>query len=197
MLDIDDFIYPCTQVLLDHLNNAFDKQVTIDQMTELKIEKWFQELGGKQAFMHFLHSCDYMNSEPVYDYVVPMIEKLKEAGVYVAFVTARGFHPDGYRNTHKLLTDHNVHFDCLATTRIGQSKLDFVLEHICDEVHVVGEDSASVISDFLTTFDVQILKTNRGWNSHIDSHGTIHPHHTVEEVLAEVDTILGNLAVHV
>ncbi|SBV38545.1 hypothetical protein BN7874_298 [Phage NCTB] len=197
VLDIDDFIYPCTQVMLDHLNQAFDKQVKLDDLTELNVGKWFEEISEANTFRHFLLSYNYMNVVPVYDYVAPMVEKFRRAGVYVAFVTARGFHPEGYRNTHQLLTDNNIYFDCLATTRIGQSKLDFVLDYICDEVHIVGEDSASVIEDFTSTFDVQILKSERCWNSHIESHGTIHQHHTVDEVLAEVDKVLRNLEVNV
>lgn len=194
VVDIDDVVYPCTRVLLNHLNERYKKQVSMDAITRLRIEEHFPEL--EDPFLQYLINgfSDYMDNASAYSYAKPVIELLKDHGFYVLFVTARGFHPEGYRYSHTFLKDSDIHFDCLATVRIGQSKLDFVLDHFGYDVHLLVEDSASVISEF-KEYDssVRIIKANRPWNSHVEGCVHLEEYHDAEQAVSIVKPLLQSI----
>lgn len=191
LVDIDDVIYPCTQILLDYLNDKYRANVLIDDMQDVQLHKLFPQLGRHNGdTLAFLQKFDYMNQPLLYTYVPHLFEVLRYYGFYVAVVTHRGFHPKGYSDTFNFLHRNNLEYDALAVLGLGTSKIEFVLDHIADDLDLVIEDSASVIQEAQEDPDTFVIKSLRAWNSHIETHGTICSNRSVNQNIEEVRDVL-------
>lgn len=176
VVDVDDVMYPCTAVLLDHFNNHFETDHKFEDIKVFHLEKLFPQLGNKHEFLqHIIHQVsDYMLRAQPYVYAQDLCASFQKAGFYVAITTSRGFHPHGYHHTHQMLTDHAIPYDCLATVGIQDSKLDFVLEHIGHSVEWVVEDNLKILQEF-SELGVRTMKFERPWNTEFDSHDVAIP----------------------
>lgn len=191
LVDIDDVIYPCTQILLDHLNDRYKTKVLIDDLEDLQLHKSFPQLGRHNGdTLAFLQSFDYMNQPLLYSYVPHLFAILRYYGFYIAVVTHRGFHPKGYSNSFNFLHRNNLEYDALAVLGYGVSKIEFILDHIADDLDLVIEDSAGIIQEAQEDPDTYVIKSLRSWNSHIETHGTICSNRSVNQNIEEVRDVI-------
>jgi hypothetical protein len=173
VVDVDDVLWPCTQILLDHYNKKYETDINIDALTNFNIECLFPQLKTKDALVKSLiHDFDYMCVGNFYSYAKHLIDKLVANNFYIAVVTARGFHPEGYAKTFLMMKKQGIHFDALGTTRIGQSKLDFVLEHIPQEPYVVLEDNTLAMKEF-HKYGTKVIKFEKPWNVKCSDHSHV------------------------
>lgn len=191
MIDVDDVLFPCTNVLLDHLNKRYSKSVHIDDLENFDLRLQFPEVGNT-VFDYLISEYDYMNQDVLFHYAKPMLQRLKDHGFYVAIVTSRGFHPEGYKNTHNMFTRNRLAFDSLATIGRGQSKIDFMYDHVADDLDLVLEDNVSVIKDALTT-NAKVVRFDRAWNCTQKAHAVITQDMEVHQVLEEIDIVVDRI----
>lgn len=190
VIDVDDVMYPCTAVLLDHFNTHFGTDHKFENLDGFHLEQLFPSLGNKQQFLqHIIQEVsDYMLRAEPYVYARAMCKAFQETGHYVAITTSRGFHPHGYKHTHEMMSAYEIPYDCLAAVGIAESKLDFVLEHIGHSVEWVAEDNVRVLQEF-SEFGVRTMKFDRPWNQEFDDHDVVVPcincHDTVMGIIEE------------
>ena len=191
VVDVDDVLFPCTQIILNKLNQEHNRQVSLDDLKGFHVLSHFPEIGKdfQDLIAYLISGHDYMNVPGVYDYAKPVLDLLRSRGFYIAIVSSRGFHPEGYRNTFNYFKKYSLPFDSLATVGMGSSKIDFVYDHISSDIHLVIDDNAQVIDESLES-DAFVIKTKRAWNSHLVTHGTIEPDMDTCSVLDEVDGVL-------
>lgn len=186
VIDVDDVMYPCTAVLLEHFNDHFGTDHQFDQMTGFHLESLFPSLGNKQEFLdHLIHNVsDYMLRAEPYVYAQELCEAFQKAGYYVAITTSRGFHPLGYKHTHHMMTQHQIPYDCLATVGIHASKLDFVLENIGTSIEWVAEDGVRALQEFAEA-GIKTMKFERPWNQEFQDH------HVAVPCIDSRETVMG------
>jgi hypothetical protein len=197
-IDVDDVLYPCTQILLDDLNQRHGTQVTMEELDRFGLQHNFSHFRGShdRLMQYLLQEVEYMKCEALYDYARPMMQRIHKEGIFTLVITARGFHPLGYRNTHDLLTQSDVPFDGLATTHLQYPKLDFILEHFDHEVAIAAEDGPTALRDFYDGTDAHVIRFERPWNVDSPHHSSVPMNATTKQVTGIIENALNSVHAH-
>lgn len=168
VVDVDDVLYPCGEILTDHFNELCEKDIPFERCT-MPIALQYPELGldTREDFnKHLINvATSYMDHKP-FEYAAALCQMLQDSGYYVAVTTHRGFHPLGYLHTHKMLVENQVPFDCIACVANSSSKFDFISDNVSPSIELVLEDNPTVLYDFADARCTTIC-FDRPWNSKV------------------------------
>ncbi|QDJ96378.1 hypothetical protein Xoosp13_192 [Xanthomonas phage Xoo-sp13] len=117
-----------------------------------------------------------------HDGLVEVISSLKSDGYNIEFVTARGWHPDGYNVTQKWLEDNQVYYDRINIVPLHQCKEE-ATRHIENIVLFVDDRHDHCLNMVKSGRVQKSLLFTQPWNKHLPVSEKLVPITTLYDVL--------------
>ncbi len=164
IIDIDDTILDLAPSLVRVFNNLTGKNLTVKDWTSYSV----YELYGISR-EDYLAACTKENilhtAEPV-TLAKEIIDRIKNKGYHIKFLTARGWHKDAHNITENWLINNGIYFDELHVVPFNKSKADYTIENWPNTMFdAIIDDNAHHIQDFIDKkLALQVFLINQPWN---------------------------------
>lgn len=180
-LDLDEVLWAVMPSYLTELSAITGQTYLMENFHEYNM---CRSLGVSEKLVHHvLNNTDaFCNVDP-YTYSESLVRMLREGVItpsyglasephYIAFITHRGFRPDGFIKTFDLLKSFGILPDALIAAPMAQSKLDVMDELYQDNIVLIFEDCPKNIDEFVSA-SIPVAKHIQPWNKNVWADYTI------------------------
>lgn len=162
IIDIDDTVGDMRTLMCDALNHFTGKDIHWTEWSRFRVEDFY-----KISFNEFF---DVLTEYKVIENMLPhvnstlLVDRLKDAGYHICFLTARSWHPNGRDITKEWLNVHGFHVDELMLCNVGESKSD-ILNSKFANIEFAVDDSVSHCREYVRNSRIKnVFVYDMPWN---------------------------------
>lgn len=165
IFDVDDVVVSYREALYQSFK-VLGNDIHWSQWETYKHVKIYG-LKDYDEFLHHMIDNKIIENSPIEPGVVELINKLKQDGYSIGFLTARSWHPQALKVTQHLVEQYNLPVDKVVIANFKGKKTDYLQEF---PGQIVGflDDSPSHVEAFIKAKIPNSYVMDRPWNKNID-----------------------------